>query len=162
GADAHARARPAAGLVREKATPRALPANLALLDDVGSIGQPGRELEVLLREDDGQALPPERGDLLAEGLNDDGREPLGRLVQEQDARAAHQRAGHGQHLLLAPRETARAAAGHLRELREVLVDARWTPFAALRSHQEIFLHRQVAEDAPVLRHPADAERADLV
>src|SRR5690242_16780351 len=52
---------------------RPLEADLALLDDVGAIGQPGRELEILLGEQDRQALPLEGGDLLAEGTHDHRR-----------------------------------------------------------------------------------------
>ena len=62
----------------------ALPANLPFLDDVGAVGQPRRELEILLRKQNGQALPSQRSDLLAQRLDDDGCESFGRLVEQQD------------------------------------------------------------------------------
>src|SRR5499425_49602 len=153
----------AGGVVLEEAAHGPLPANLPLFNDVGAIGQPRRELEILLREQNGQALPLQRGDLLAEGLHDHRRQPLRRLVEEENTRIAHERARHREHLLLSPGETAPAPARHLSELGKVLVDALDAPAArAFGTHEEIFRHREIAEDAPVFGHPAYAEPADLV
>src|SRR5215467_14702358 len=153
----------AGGVVLEEAAHWPLPANLPLLDDVGTVGQPRRELEILLREQNGQALPFQRGDLLAEGLHDHRRQPLRRLVEQENTWIAHQRARHGEHLLLPTGEAPTAPARHLAEPGEVLVDTIDAPAArALGAHEEIFRHREIAEDAPVLWHPADAEPADLV
>src|ERR1700730_8270705 len=151
------------GFVREQAAHGPFPANLSLLDDVSPVGQPRRELEILLREENGQALPLQRGDLLAERLDDDGREPFGRLVEQQDTRNAQERARHREHLLLAARKAAPAAPRHLAELGKILEDTPDAPSAsALGAHEQILRHREVAEDAPAFRPPASAEPADLL
>src|SRR5215472_4464384 len=153
----------AGGVVLEQAGHGPFPTNLALLDDVRAVGQPCCELEILLREQNGQALLLERGDLLAEGLHDHRRQPLGRLVEKENTRIAHERARHREHLLLAPGEAAPAPARQLTQLGKVLVDALDAPAArAFGTHEEIFRHREIAEDAPVFGHPAYAEPADLV
>src|SRR5262249_57241070 len=153
----------AGGVVLEEAAHGPLPANLPLFDDVGAIGQPRRELEILLREQNGQALPFQRGDLLAESLHDHRRQPLRRLVEQENTRIAHQRARHREHLLLPTGEAPTAPARHLAELGEILVDTIDAPAArALGAHEEILRHREIAEDASVFGHPADAESADLV
>src|SRR2546427_10113372 len=100
----HGEVRAADGFIFHQPRHGPVPPDLALLDDVGPVREPGRELEILLREHDGQALPLEGGDLLAEGLDDDGRQPFRRLVEEQEARVAHERARDGEHLLLSSRE----------------------------------------------------------
>src|SRR5215831_14957533 len=151
------------GIILEEAGHGPLPTNLALLDDVRAIRQPRRELEILLREQNGQALPLQRGDLLAEGLYDHRRQPFGRLVEEENTRIAHERAPHREHLLLASGEAAPAPARQLAQLGKVLVDALDAPATVtLGAHQEVLSHREIAEDAPVLGHPAYAEPADLV
>src|SRR5262245_2203116 len=153
----------AGGVILEEARHGPLPTNLALLDDVRAIRQPRRELEILLREQNGQALPLQRGDLLAEGLYDHGRQPLGRLVEEENTRIAHERARHREHLLLASGEAAPTPARQLPQLGKVLVDALDAPATVtLGAHQEVLSYCEIAEDASVLGHPAYAEPADLV
>src|SRR5262252_466444 len=153
----------AGGVVLEEAAHGPLPANLPLFDDVGAVGQPRRELEILLREQNGQALPFQRGDLLAEGLHDHRRQPLRWLVEQENTRIAHQRARHREHLLLPTGEAPAAPARHLAKPGEVLVDTIDTPAArALGAYEEILRHREIAEDASVFWHPADAEPADLM
>src|SRR5215813_10816169 len=153
----------AGGVILEEARHGPLPTNLALLDDVRAIRQPRRELEILLREQNGQALPLQRGDLLAEGLYDHGRQPLGRLVEEENTRIAHERARHREHLLLASGEAAPTPARQLAQLGKVLVDALDAPATVtLGAHREVLSYCEIAEDAPVLGHPAYAEPADLV
>ena len=56
-----------------------------------------------------------------EQLVDDGRgQPQRRLVEQQDARARHQAAGDGQHLLLAARQQPGATVEALLQAREAL------------------------------------------
>src|SRR5712692_4776077 len=155
--------RAAGGFVLHQARHGPFPPDLALLDDVGPIGQPRRKLEILLREHDGQALPLERGDLLAEGLDDDGGQPLRRLVEEEDARTAHERARDGEHLLLPAREASPSPRRHPPEGGEMLIDTiDAPPTRPPGTDQEILLHAEIAEDAPVFRHPAHAQSGDLV
>ncbi len=67
------------------------------------------ERQVLLHEQDRQALRVELVDDLEDVLNEARRQAEGRLVEHEQASARHQAAANGQHLLLAARE----GAGHL-------------------------------------------------
>src|SRR5260370_12001448 len=135
----------------------------ALLDDVGPVAQPRRELEILLGVQDRQALPPQRRDLIPEGAHDHRGQALRRLVEQQHPRVAHQGAGDGEHLLLAAREAAGPAARQLPQLGEELVDPGRAPGPlALLAHHEVLRHGQIAEDAPLLGHVAHPEPTDLV
>src|SRR5215472_5026517 len=64
--------------------------DLAVLDDEIAVGDGGGEAEVLLDQEDCKALFLQPRDSLADLLDDDGREPLGRLVQHQEGRAGAQ------------------------------------------------------------------------
>ena len=76
---------------------------------------------------------------------------------------SHQGARDREHLLLAARERARALVAPFKQAREELgnafgrprLRASVTPGAA--GHLEVLVHREFPEDAPVLRHVADAE-----
>ena len=57
-------------------------------------------------------------------LGQDRREAHRRLVEEQDRRARHERAAHGQHLLLATRQRSGLLAAPLLQAREEVEDAR--------------------------------------
>ncbi len=76
----------------------------AALDDHGLLGQAQRHLGMLLHQHQGNALllghPPHRR---RQFLDNDRRQTLEWLVQQQHRRVGHQRAGNGQHLLLAAR-----------------------------------------------------------
>src|SRR5207248_1137538 len=82
--------------------------DLALLDDVGAVGQPARELHVLLGQYDGEAVALERGDGVAEPADDDRRQALGGLVEQHHPGLGQQRPGDRQHLLLTAGEPSRA------------------------------------------------------
>src|SRR5690625_3205030 len=79
----------------------ALPDKFAAPDDADMIGKRGRKAEILLDQQDREA---ERAKLGQGGMNladDDGRKPLGRLVQDKKTRVHQKRPRNGQHLLLA-------------------------------------------------------------
>src|SRR3954467_5511271 len=61
--------------------------HLAALHDVVPVGDRRREAEVLLDEEDGEPLGFEAAQRRADLLDDDGRQALCRLVEEQQARA---------------------------------------------------------------------------
>src|SRR5262245_22841077 len=159
----HREIRASQGLVSEQIGHGPRKPDQALLDDIGAVGESSGELEILLREQDRQSLALERGDLLAEGPDDDGREPLRRLVEQKDAGIAHERSRHRQHLLLAARQAPGATARQLLEPREELVHAgRVESPAAPFPDEQIFRHGEFAEDTAILRHVAHPEPADLV
>ena len=60
-----------------------------------------REVRVLLDQQDGQAFFLELPDRFPQALDDDRRQPFGRLIHDQAVRVGHQRASDRQHLLLA-------------------------------------------------------------
>src|SRR5271169_567579 len=72
--------------------------------DVVPVGDGRREMEVLFDQQNREALRLELGDGAADLLDDDGGEPLGRLVEQQQPRAGPQYAPDREHLLLAARE----------------------------------------------------------
>jgi hypothetical protein len=142
-------------------------ADLALLQDVDAVGERHHELQVLLGQHDREARGLELGDALAQLLDDQWRQALRRLVEQQELGIAHQRAGDGQHLLLAAGQHAAAAVADLGQVgkeREhlLLAPGRAAVGADAAGDIEILPHRELGEDAPVFRHEADAEPTDAV
>ena len=67
---------------------------------------------VLFDEEDSEALiAVERADDIEDLAHDERREAERGFIEQQKARAAHQRAGDGEHLLFAARERAAALFG---------------------------------------------------
>ena len=120
-------------------------------------------MRVLLHQDRRKALvaddPAQHGQEL---LDDDRRQPFERLVQQQHARIEDQRAGDGQHLLLAAGQLVAEIVAALGEARKHVVDLGQRPRPRLRHRGHVFFHRQRAEDVALLRHPADAGMRALV
>ena len=75
-----------------------------MFHDVVPIGHRRGKVEILLDQQNGKALRFERTDGLADLLDDDRRQPFGRLVEQQQAGAGAQNAADRQHLLLAAGE----------------------------------------------------------
>ncbi len=136
----------------------------AVLHDVVAVGDGRGEAEILLDQQDGEALLLQRADGLADLLDDDGRQPLGRLVEQQQPRAGAQDAADRQHLLLAAGELgALAGAEPLLQIGEQLEDAfeRQPARPDHRRQQQIFLDVEAGEDAALLRAERDAGARDL-
>src|SRR5579864_22687 len=136
----------------------------AVLDQVVAIRERRDEAEVLLDQDHGEALLLERPHDASERLDDHRREALGDLVEQQQARAGAEDAGHGEHLLLAAGEARPLAPPPLEEIREHGVD-RLVAHAAradLRQQGQVLLGREAGEDAALLGTVADAEADDAV
>src|SRR5262249_59126060 len=95
-------------------------------------------------------------------LDQDGREPFQRLVQQDDARIEHERTADREHLLLAAGKLIAEIAAALGEPREQLVDALERPRAGPGDRGEVLLDRERLEDVALLRHPADAGMRALV
>ncbi len=84
-----------------------------------------------------------------------GREPLGRLVHDQELRVQEQRAGDREHLLLAAGELRARDALALGEAREELVDPVDRPAAVCAAdHAQVLVGRERLEEPATLRHVA--------
>src|SRR5215470_1667968 len=85
---------------------RAGPDHAALLDDVMPVRDARERLEVLVDDEDRQARCLEALDCAVDLDAHERREPLGRLVEDEELRVGHERAADREHLLLAARELA--------------------------------------------------------
>ena len=127
-------------------------------------GDRRRHPDILLDHEHGDvAFLAEPHQHLLDLRDDDGREPFGRLVHDQEARIGDQRARDRQHLLLAAGELAAAIVLALGQARECVVDALDRPRAAphARGHAQMLVDGERAPQPPALRHVADAEPGDL-
>jgi len=96
----------------------------AIDHDVAAVGEPEGMVGILLDEENGQLLASVQFADRREDLAHDERGETERgLVEEQEARARHQRAGDRQHLLLAARERAAALVDAFLQAREKAKDA---------------------------------------
>src|ERR1700736_6249143 len=97
--------------VCEELAPGAGERDLAGLQDIAAMGEPQGVMRVLLDQEHRYLLLlVDLADHLEDLLDDERRQPQRGLVEQQQARPAHQRAADRQHLLLAPRERAAALA----------------------------------------------------
>ena len=146
--------------VGEQGRPRVLQHHPAVFQHIAPIRQFERLVRVLLHQEDGHPLLAQLLYGVEDLLDDDGGQPQGGLVQQQQARLAHQGAADGQHLLFAAGHGASALLQPLVQAREQgeyliqqavllgLVDEEGP-------HQQVLLHRQAGEDAAPLRHHGD-------
>jgi hypothetical protein len=124
-------------------------------------------MHVLLGDQHGGAGRAELAQKLADPLHDDRRQPFAGLVQQEQRRIAHQRAGDRQHLLLAAGQPPRYAVAQRLQQREDLIDAPDRPLvlagrAFLLADDEIVLDGVLREDLAVLRHEAESGLGDAV
>ncbi len=133
---------------------------MAILQHIAAVGQLERLVRVLLHQKDGHPLLAQLLYGVEDLLDDDGSQPEGGLVQQQQTRLTHQGTADGQHLLF--------AAGHgARSLFQPLVQSREQGKHLIQQgvllglvdeegpHQQVLLHRQAGEDAAPLRHHGD-------
>src|SRR5687767_12716985 len=99
---------------------RALEHHRAVVDDIDAVGELQRHLGVLLDQQHADALALELADGAHHGVHDQRREPLRRLVEQQQVRAGQQGARDRQHLLLAARQFLAFAGKSFPELRKAL------------------------------------------
>ena len=126
--------------------------DMAVVDDINAVGKRQRRRDILLYDQDGLARfgkRPAGGEQIA---HDDRRQPLERLVEQQDFRLADQRTRDRQHLLFAARQVGAAAAAPFLQPREHGVDAIERPAVRRRQagEDEILLDVEAAEDASIL------------
>src|SRR3954462_22925 len=93
----------------------------AMLDHVVAIGHRLREAEILLHQQQREALLLEAREHAADLLHQHRCQALGRLIEQQQLRAGAQDAADGEHLLLAARELGARAVQPLLEVREQFV-----------------------------------------
>src|SRR5262245_50206546 len=122
------------------------------------------EAKILLDQKDSEPLLLERADGLADLLDDDRREPLGWLVEEEEAGAGAQDATDCQHLLLAAGKLGALAAQPLLEVGEQLEDA--VELEAARAHprrqEQVLLDVEACKDAAFLGADGQSQTRDPV
>ena len=135
-----------------------------VLDDVVAVGEGRGKVEILLDQEDREALLLQPADHPADLLDDDRRQTLGRLVEQQQGRAGAQHPADRQHLLLAAGELGALAAAALPQVREDRIDLvdRHAARQYHRREQQVFLDVEAGEDAALFRTIGDAEAGDAV
>src|SRR5882757_5076421 len=119
----------------------------AALQYHNTVGQPQNLLGILLDNNRADAPGPGNGAERPEQfLDDDRRQPLGGLVQQQDFRIERQGATDCQHLLLAAGELVAEIAAAFLQPRKHLVDLFHGPGPGLGHGGHVFLDRQGTED----------------
>ena len=112
-------------------------------------------------------LVAELVEALEELLDDGGGESLERLVEQEHAHVARQRAGDRHHLLLAARQEVGRRIEALADAREIVEDALEIPahaapgLAPEAAELEVLGDRHAGEQAAALRHVAETEARDL-
>src|SRR4029077_14964459 len=133
---------------------------------VDTVRYPHRDREFLLYQQNGKATSGDFGDEIADLLHDERSKPLGRLVDHDEFRVAHQRTADGQHLLLAARQDAGRGIGPGGEIGKHFQHVFEPPLAGtpgiLDAKNQILPYRQAWEDVAMLRHVAEAETRDAV
>ena len=125
-----------------------------------------RHVGVLLDQQDSDPLLVDLPDDLEDIAHDQRRQPQRRLIHHDELGAAHQRAGHRQHLLLAAGKGTGLLPVTLLQAREELVApldvvVQLIP-AQVRADLHIFQHRHIREYPAALRHQRDAALDDLI
>ena len=139
--------------------------HLAVVHHRDGVAELAGEGEVLLDHQQGRLAVLQ----LAEGVDhvgDDGRrQPLGRLVDQQQPARLDDGARHRQHLLLAARQKARRqvsrTASAPRSGAKIQSSRLWIGRARARGQHQILLHREVGEDRHALGHIGDAQPRDV-
>src|SRR3954451_6369443 len=130
-----------------------------------SVRERGRHREVLLDDQHREALVGKPAERLDQHLDDRGRQPLRRLVHDEQPRVCQQRPPDGEHLLLATGQLRAAVAAPLGQAREEVVDRVGGPAAvaaARRGHAQVLVDSQRLKQPPALRNVRDANAGDLV
>ena len=133
--------------------------NTAALQHEGVLRQPQGDVGVLLHQDEGVCAfaghPPDR---CGELFDHDRRQTFEWLIEQQQRRISHKRAGDRQHLLLAAGELIAEIAPAFGEPREQVVHIAELPAPIARGHGEIFLDAERREDFAFLRDPTNAAK----
>src|SRR3979409_1507001 len=127
--------------------------DLAVFDDVIAVRDSSCEREILLDQKDGETFLLEPRDGVADLLDDDGSQPLGRLVQHQEPGAGAQNSCDRQHLLLAAGQFGALAVEPLLQIGKQLEDLiqRQTAAAHDRRQQQVFPDVEAGENPALFR-----------
>lgn len=127
--------------------------NLSGVHDVAPFRQIEREVHVLFGQEDGHVLVDDRLDDLPEVVDDDRRESLGGLVQQEHVWRLYQRASDRYHLLFAAAEVLPVVFPQRIERREQFVHLLDRPRVAREvvRESEVLVDRQSRKHPPVLR-----------
>src|SRR4051794_1553766 len=138
--------------------------NPAVFHDVITVRDRRGETEILLDQEDGKALLLERANGAADLLDDQRREPVGRLVEQQHTRAGAQDAPDCQHLLLSARGLGALAAQPLLEIGKQRKDFFSGEPARFHDRRqiEVLLDIEARENAALLRTERDAATCDRI
>src|SRR5688500_3320554 len=130
------------------------------LQDVAAVGDGEGHGGVLLDEQDRGAEAVDVHDGVEDLLDEDRGQTHAGLVQQEEARAGHERAADGEHLLLAPRQRTCHLRDALVQAREEIEDVREIAgdtgvSAQVCAHHQILPHGETAEDARPFGHVRD-------
>src|SRR5579862_61482 len=150
------------GVVGAELVARAGERNPSGLEDVARLGDLEREMRVLLDDEDGQPLLLVQLPHDPEDLGDEDRRKTERgLVEQEEPRTVEERAGEGEHLLLAAAERPgllAAPLGQPGEVREDALELRLDRAAPrVRAEAEVLPDGELREGATTFRHVRDAE-----
>ncbi len=132
--------------------------------DRDTVGDGGRDADILLDDEDCDvAFGSEPDQHLLDLRDDDGREPLGRLVHDEEVRVGDERPADREHLLLAAGELPAAVAAPFGEAGKDLVDALDSPRTLLsgRDHSQMLVDGERSPEATTLRHVAKSHARDV-
>src|SRR6266498_2909160 len=156
-------------LVRPERVRLAVEDDAPVLHDVAVVGDPEREVRVLLDEEQARLLLAVHAHEDLEDLaGEEGGEPERRLVEEDEPGSRHERPPDGEHLLLAAGEVPRELAAVPAQRREVVEDEGVVALqagavaAGVAAHHDVLVDGEVLEDAASLHHLEDAAADDLL
>src|SRR5713101_440641 len=138
--------------------------HLAVDQERVPVGERESEVQVLLDQQHRHALRLEPAQDPLDLLDHHRRQPLGRLVEQEERGPGAQHARDGQHLLLAAGQLGAAVLGARGERRERLgaLPRRPTLGVPHRGQLQVLLDRERGEDGPLLRPVTQALPRDLV
>ena len=130
-----------------------------MIDGITPLGEPLNHRQVLLDEEDRRPeLLVDLFEILGDRLDDRGLDTLRGFIDQQQVGVADERAGDGEHLLLAAGHCPGVLIGSLFEDREVVVDllvARLAVAADRLADQQVLFDGQIREHITTLGHIAD-------
>ncbi len=161
----HLQIAPYQSRIRRKGSRCPRPHHLSLLDDGMAVGELRQRADMLVDDEDRLALGLEPREAFPDLGAHQRREPLRRLVEDEQLRIGHQRAADRQHLLLAAGELIAHVALALGKLRKEIEHARKRPARAVArssSRDQVFGDGERRKDLPSLRHQAEPRLRDPV